>query len=148
MGIFDKLLGGQGSENASLSQQEAFAALLLVTIAADGHISDEEARAFNTIVNRMSLYRSQSGSEFQSMVDKLFGLLKKHGASALTEKAAAALPKELRETAFAVAVDFVFADGNVEETEKKLIETLHKSLEIPETTALNIIEVIEIKNRG
>src|SRR5437588_605738 len=70
MGLFNKILGGQSSEATPLSPQEAFAGVLLVTIAADGHISDEEANSFNAIVSRMNLFKSQSGERFSAMVDK------------------------------------------------------------------------------
>lgn len=148
MGLFDKLLGGQTSSNVVLDKREALASILLVTVASDGHISDDEARAFNATVNRMELYRTQSGSEFSSMLDKLLGLLKKHGHPFLLEKASAALPPELGETAFALATDLVFADGHVEEEEKELLETIQRSLAIPDDLALKIIEVLQIKNRG
>lgn len=148
MGLFDKLLGGQTSSNVVLDKREALAGILLVTVASDGHISDEEAGAFNATVNRMALYKTQSGSEFSSMLDKLLGLLKKHGHSFLLEKAAKGLPSELRDTAFALATDLVFADGHVEAEEKELLENIQQCLEIPDDVALKIIEVLQIKNRG
>ena len=79
MGIFDKILSGQGSESTALTKEEAFASILLVTVAADGHISDEEAGTFNAVINRMQLYRDINGQQFSQMMDKLIGLLKKHG---------------------------------------------------------------------
>lgn len=148
MGLFDKVLGGQGTENRPLNAQEAFASILLVTVAADGHISDEEAQAFNTVINRMRLYRDINGEQFSHMMDRLVGLLKKYGHDDLLHRAYKALTPELRLTAFVVCVDLVFADGSVEEEEKETLEKLQRNLEIPEDQALQIIEVIQIKNRG
>ncbi len=51
MGMFDKILGGRSGENATYSKQEAFAAIMLATVAADGNISDEEADGFNAVIN-------------------------------------------------------------------------------------------------
>jgi uncharacterized tellurite resistance protein B-like protein len=148
MGLFDKMLGGQSSSTVVLDKREALASILLVTVASDGHVSDDETGAFNATINRMALYQSQSGAEFSSMLDKLIGLLKKQGHTFLLEKAAASLPPELRETAFALATDLVFADGHVETEEKELLEEIQQQLKIPDDLALKIIEVLQIKNRG
>lgn len=148
MGLFDKVLGGRSSENAALSKQEAFAAIMLATVAADGHISDEEVDGFNAVVNRMKLFQVQSVAEHKAMMDKLLGLLKRNDASFLLSKGAEFLPAELRETAFAVAGDFVFADGSVEKEEMAVLEKLQATLGVAEQQALKILEVLEIKNRG
>ena len=121
---------------------------MLATIAADGHISDEEAQSFNGIVNRMKLFRSQSGSDFTSMLDRLLGLLKKNGAGFLLEKGAEAISGDLSETAFATAVDLVLADGRVEDEEKQFLESMKNNLRIPDGVAEKIVEVMIIKNRG
>ncbi len=148
MGLFDKVLGGRNSESAAFTKQEAFAAVMLATVAADGHISDEEVDGFNAVVNRMKLFQVQSASEHKAMIDKLFGLLKRNDASFLLQKGAESLPAELRETAFAVAGDFVFADGSVEAEEMATLEKLQATLGVAEQQALKILEVLEIKNRG
>ncbi len=148
MGLFDKILGGQSSENVRLSPAEAFAGLVLAVVGADGHISDDEVRAANAIFNRMRLFGPITADQFSAMIDRLIGYLKKHGADWLLGKAVAALPDELRETAFATAADLIFADGSVESSEQELVEKLQKSLQIPDELALKIVEVISIKNRG
>jgi uncharacterized tellurite resistance protein B-like protein len=148
MGLFDKILGGQSSESTALTKEEAFASILLVTVAADGHISDEEAGTFNATISRMQLYRSVTGQQFSQMMDKLIGLLKKHGHQNLLQRAYETLPPDLRLTAFAVCTDLVFADGSVEQEEKETLEDIQSSLQIPEDQAMQIIEVIQIKNRG
>lgn len=147
MGLFDKMLGGSASDRP-FTKQEAFAAILVATVASDGHISDEEARGFNAIINRVQLYREMNGDQFSSMVDKLLGIVRRDGSVRLMEKAAAALPTELRETAFALAVDLVLADGSVEAEEKVLLEAVQLSLQVPDDLALKVIEVLMIKNRG
>lgn len=148
MGLFDKVMGGRGSENAAFSKQEAFAAIMLATVAADGHISDEESDGFYAVINRMKLFKVQSVAEHKVMMDKLLGLLKRNDAIFLLSKGAEFLPVELRETAFVVAGDFVFADGSVEAEEMAVIEKLQATLGIADQQALKILEVLEIKNRG
>lgn len=148
MGMFDKILGGRSSENADFSKQEAFAAIMLATVAADGNISDEEVDGFNAVINRMKLFQAQTAAEHKAMIDRLLGALNRNGATSLLEKGAEFIPAELRETAFAVAGDFVFADGSVEAEEMAVLEKLQAALKVPEQQALKILEVLEIKNRG
>lgn len=146
MGLFDKILGSGGS--AKLTKPEAFAGVMLAVVAADGHISDEEGEAFMAAINRMQMFREQSGSQHKAMMDKLFGLLKKSGAREVVKLAAAILPPSLREAAFAAATDLVFVDGSVEEEEKALLEDIQNALEIADALAHKIVEVMEIKNRN
>ncbi len=148
MGLFDKFLGGQGSENVRLDGREAFAALVLAIVGADGNVSDDEVRAANAVFNRMRLFAPQSTDQFRVMFDRLVGYLQKHGAEWLLTKAVAGMPDELRETAFATAADLVFADGSVEPAEQALIEKIQRDLRVSDDLALKIIEVISIKNRG
>lgn len=148
MGLFDKILGGQSSENTTLTKQEAVASVILVTIAADGNISDEEKEGFVAISNRMKILRDQSANEFNQMIRKLQSYLQKHGSKWLLEKAVVALPRELRDTVFALAADLVFADGSIEDEEKAIIESLQTALKVPDDLAVKILEVVQIKNRG
>lgn len=146
MGLFDKVLGGNA--NVSLSPQEAFAGVMMAVIASDGHISDDEAANFNLIINRTQLFQVQSASEHKAMIDKLFGILKKNDAEFLMLRAAEAMPAGMRETAFAVVTDLIFADGSVEDEEKHLLEKLQGILEIPDELALQMVRIMEIKNRN
>jgi uncharacterized tellurite resistance protein B-like protein len=148
MGLFERVLGGQGSESMPLDRREAFTTILLVTVAADGHVSDEEAESVIGISNRMKLYQGQSAEQFNAMMRKLVGLLRKHGPDALLAKACEALPTEYRESAFAASADLIFADGSIEREEKQLVERLQSALHIPDELALKIVEVMAIKNRG
>jgi uncharacterized tellurite resistance protein B-like protein len=148
MGLFDKILGGQSSENTALTGQEAFAGVLLITVAADGNISSEEVESIIAISNRMQLLRNQTADQFNSMVRKLQGLLQKHDASWLLAKAAEGMPAELRETAFAVSADLIFADGSVEDDEKVVLEAIQNAMGVGDELAIKIIEVLQIKNRG
>jgi hypothetical protein len=54
----------------------------------------------------------------------------------------------LRETAFAVVTDIVLADGEVTDEEEQLLNRLDEDLEIDRNTALTIIQVMLIKNKG
>jgi len=146
MGLFDKVLGA-GSSSA-LSRPEAFAGVMLAVMSADGHISDDEAQGFLSVVKRLKLFQAQSASEHHAMMDKLFGILKRNDAEHLLTKAAEALPGELRESAFAVAADLVFADGCVDHEEQQVLEKLQSRLKVPDELAIQVVRVMQIKNRN
>ncbi len=146
MGLFDKLTGG-GSD-APFNKQEGFAAIMLAVVAADGEISEEEIEDYVSRLSRMRLFADMSSSETSRMIDKLFKVKSKGGPDALVGRGVPALTPELKETAFAVAVDMIFADGSVEDAEKHLVEKLQTELGITDDLASQIIDVMVIKHRG
>ncbi len=84
----------------------------------------------------------------KGMFNQLNALLKLHGAENLLRVAVDSLPDELHETVFAVATDIILADGEVTPEEEELLNRLYGILEIPESTARTIIDVMVTKNRG
>lgn len=147
MGLFDNLFGDQGPSK-TFTKQEAFAGLLLAAAAADGHIADEEAGGLWHAINRMKLYSSFTPDKFGQMLNNLIKVLKREGVEKLTNRCVQALPDSLRETAFANVCDLVLADGVVEAEEKELVEKLQNKLEIPGDRAIDIVQVMVIKNKG
>jgi tellurite resistance protein len=146
MGLFDRLTGG--SVEAPLNKQEGFAAILYAVIAADGHISDEEVDEFVARISRMKLFADLTQGQFGHILDKIRRTISKKGVSTLITESAQALSPELKETAFVVAVDMIFADGIVEDEEKALVETIQGALEISDSLAAQALDIFIIKNRG
>lgn len=147
MGLFDKIFK-QVPEEDKLSKQEAFAGIALAMAGADGSISQSEWDGIVNYIRRLRLYDNFSGPAFDKMFDKLFRILKNQGASALVSASVTGLPEDLKLTSCACAVDIALADGVLEEEEKDIINQLAETLEIPEQTAISIIEVLIIKNKA
>jgi tellurite resistance protein len=147
MGLFDNIFGGH-APNRSIGKADAFTGILLAASACDGHCADEEVQAVFTITARMKLFEGFNQNRWNTMIDGLLKILKKEGPDRLMERCAEALPDELRETAFANACDIILADGVVEEEEKEYMDRLQKALDIDGDTALTIVEVMIIKNKG
>jgi hypothetical protein len=82
------------------------------------------------------------------MTDKLLGIIKNKDIKPLFDAAVKALPKDLKETVFAVTTDLVLADGDLAEEEEELLNELYTALKISEEMAGKIIDVISIKNKG
>lgn len=136
------------SSAIQLNPTEAFAAIALIAVAADGYITGSESQAITTTFSRMQLFTNYSGEKMRTMIDQLLNQLQEQGSDALLTAALAKLPTELRETAFAVVTDITLADGEISEEEERLLDSLYNSLEIPEEIATKIIDVMLIKNKG
>lgn len=145
MGLFDKVLGS-GSDK--LNESEGFAGIALCAIAADGMVTEEEAMGLSTSLARMKLFQGMNQRQFQGTFDKLLRIAKNKGVEELMTLSAAAVPGDLRTTAFAVATDLLMADGHVDVKEKAFLERIQKSLGVADDLAVKIVEVIAIKNRG
>jgi len=148
MGLFDKIKASRQQSETKLGPAEAFAAIALIAVAADGYITDTEARSIATTLSRMQLFRSYPDDVMRRMIDRLLSILQREGAEVLFKAAMSTLPDELKETAFAVATDIMLADGEVSEEEEALLNDLYHALEISEEIAVKIIDVMMIKNKG
>ncbi|OCQ92891.1 Tellurite resistance protein TerB [Nostoc sp. MBR 210] len=147
MGLFDKL-SIRTQNNVTLSPAEAFAAITLASVAADGYLTDEEVQTMMASLSRMHLFRSYPNDVVRRMFDKLCGMIKRQGFDNFIKTAIAALPHDLYDTAFAVATDLILADGQVTKEEEDLLNVLWSNLEIPDETARSIVNVMIIKNKG
>ncbi|HVL46961.1 MAG TPA: tellurite resistance TerB family protein [Candidatus Thermoplasmatota archaeon] len=144
MGLFDKLRGTEGQLNAA----EGFAGIALAAVAADGVLTEEEAQSLGATLSRMKLFRAMNPREFNAVFEKVVKRARSKGVDTLLAESSAAIPKDLRATAFAISTDLVLADGEVSDDELKFLERIAKSLEVPEAEAERIVEVLQIKNRG
>lgn len=147
MGLFDNLFA-EKTGTRELTKQEAFAGILLAASACDGHMAQGEVQSLFTTIERMRMFENVAPNKWNSIMDALLKLLKKSGPLKLVDVCAEALPDGMKQTAFANACDIVLADGSVEEEEKEFLDHLQKSLELDGDTALNIVEIMIIKNKG
>lgn len=147
MGIFDAIFSGMDTKT-KLSPQESFAGILLAASACDGHISEDEFGQLITAIFRMKLFKRVNEKQFNQVLNKLMGVLKKQGPEALADGCCEALPKELRRPAFANACNIVLADGGLEDDEKEFINHLREKLDLEANLAKTIAQVMVIKNKG
>lgn len=146
MGLFDKVLGGGSTDK--LTEAEGMAGIALCAIAADGMVTEEEAAGLGTSLSRMKLYRGMSPRDINKMFEKLLKMARSQGVEVLMNQSAEAIKPALRPTAFALAVDLLFADGDVATEEKRYLEKIQKNLNVDDALAVKIVEVIAIKNQG
>jgi tellurite resistance protein len=148
MGLFDKMFGRESQVQEALSQAEAIAAIALAATASDGNLSDEQARGILSVLSGMKLFKYYSNDEISRMFEKLLNILKWEGINALFHSAKESLPYDLRETAFALATDLVLADGVSPQEELEFLNDLSQDLGISGYIAIQIVQVMLVKNRG
>ncbi len=147
MGLLDSLFGGMES-STKLTSPESFAGILLAASGCDGHVADDEIQNLVTCLVRMKLYERYTSKQFNQMLNKLYGTMKKKGVDALLKQCVETLPETLRLPVFTNAVDIVLADGVVEPDEKEFIEKLTHMLQIDGAKAKMIASVMVAKNKG
>lgn len=148
MGLFDKISQTRQQTEVTLGPAEAFAAIALIAVAADGYINDSESQVLSMTLSRMQLFRSYPNDVMKKMLDRLLMLLQRQGVQVLFNAALAMLPDELKETVFAVTTDIALADGEISQEEEQLLNDLYSALGLSEEIALKIIDVMLIKNKG
>ncbi|MCC5627386.1 tellurite resistance TerB family protein [Nostoc sphaeroides] len=148
MGLFDAVLGTESQSQAALNPAEAFAVIVLVATASDGYLSVEQTNSITFVLSRMKLFKSYPHEMMNKLFEKILGILQGDGFNTLFNAAKDSLSPDLREAAFAVASDLVLAEGIVVEEEKNFLNDLYQALGVSREIAIQIVQVILIKNRG
>lgn len=133
---------------STLSQSEAVAAVLAAAVAVDGVLRAEEARRLKEVLATTRWTLGLSKQAVAAAVKQAGDLVSAHGLPVVLKASAGAIPPQLRETTFALAVDLILADGRLGSRENALIDQLQAALEIEEGLARKILDVLLIKNRA
>ncbi|WGV26557.1 tellurite resistance TerB family protein [Halotia branconii] len=148
MNLLNTVLGIENPAPALLSPAEAFAAITLATTASDGYLSNEQALCISSVLYRINLFKSYTDELMNGLFDKILGILRQDGFNSLFNAAKESLSQDLREAAFAVATDLILAEGVVTEDEKNFLIDLSQALSISSEIAIQIMQVMMIKNQG
>ncbi len=149
MGLFDSFRQSSiRKSQLTLGPAEGFMAIMLLVVASDGYLADDESRLINTTICRMKLFRSYSEDVIRRMIDTLCGVLRRDGAEVLFNAAITTLPHDLYDTTFAIATDLVLSDGQVTDEEEALLGSLCRALNLPNSLVNQVIQVMIVKNKG
>ncbi|MEH2424225.1 MAG: tellurite resistance TerB family protein [Nostoc sp.] len=148
MGLFDAVLGTESQIQTALNPEEAFAVIILMATASDGYLSVEQANSITSVLSRMKLFKTYPQEMMNRLFNKILGILQGDGFNSLFNAAKHSLSQDLREAAFAVATDLVLAEGIIAEEEKNFLNDLYQALGVSNEIAIQIVQVILIKNRG
>lgn len=144
MGLFD---GFKSKIEPAFDPQKAVMTIVVSSVMADGDASDEEISRLRSMCARSPIFASNSKEQDNAVIDFACNLCSQLGKEAIS-KAALALSKDLKETAFAYAIEVVLSDGIVGEDEEEFITTLSEKLSISKDVAQAIILTTIIRARG
>lgn len=145
MGISNSLT--TGTEVNTFSLVEGITGIALLMVAADGYVSDEEVELLNASLFRMKIFQGFSADNLQQLFDKVSHELKQQSCDDFLRAMISVIPAEMGMSVFAIAVDLAFADGEMSDEEQAILEFMYGLLEIPRDMALQILQVMEIKNK-
>ena len=148
MSVVDKALEHTPVGAPPLTVPEAIASLLVAAVTVDGNVNPEEAVRIGGVLGTSHVLRQAGDGSMDALANRAIALLTEHGLPAILTGCAKVIPSDLRATAFALAADLALADGRIGDQEKAFIDELQSVLQIDEATAVKIVEVLLIKNRG
>jgi len=131
-----------------LTAAEAFAAVLYGAVAADGTVTHAEALALAHTLSRTSMFVGLAEPQMHAALARARSFTRARGLEAMLAYAAHAVPQDLRETAYARCVGLVMADDIVNPPELAYLRKAQTALGVSDGTALKIVEVVKILNKG
>jgi hypothetical protein len=130
----------------AVSLPEAYAAVLVAAISADGRFGTEEADRLKHVLSTSRWFDGAGQAAEVGLVERALNLLADRGLAPVLAACGARVPEAQRASVFAVATDLVLADGRIDGGEKAFIDQLQAALRVDDATALKIVEVMLIKN--
>ncbi|RIK83253.1 MAG: Tellurite resistance protein TerB [Hyphomicrobiales bacterium] len=128
--------------------QEALVYLMVILSASDRDMGDEELARIGAIVRTLPAFRGFEQARTLAVAQDCQRLLQEEaGFSGVLDLIAEALSPELRETAYALAVDIASADLSVKLEEDRLLELLRERFDLDRGTGLAIERAARIRHR-
>ena len=140
MGNDEDGLSTEIDSEATLSPEEAVAAIIFVAMSADGEVIEEEIEVLNDMLSTMELFEDYSPNDLQGMLDAITDIYDQEGIDSLFNIAIESISEDLAETAFEAAVKVVLIDGEIPEAEEDFIDDLQQALGIEDKVAQEIID--------
>jgi len=145
MGPLAKLHG------ASSAKTEADDVLLLHALfciaAADGSIEDSEDALIRAYTNTLPEFRDMDGPAFDKAMNASVQIAQAYNRDMKASLVVLAEIKSdaVRKKAFVLAVDIAMSSGSVDEAEEEMLDAMHRILEIDESLAAKIFEIVALK---
>jgi len=112
---------------------------MVLMSAADSDMTDQELRVIGGIVRHLPVFHGYDEAGLPATAAACAELLtEEDGLDRAIDVIKGALPRNLRETAYALACDVVAADGEANQEELRLLEILRHRLEIDRLIAAGI----------
>lgn len=129
--------------------QEALVYLMVIMSASDRDMGDEELARIGAIVRTLPAFRGFEQARTLAVAQECQLLLQEEaGLSGVLDLITEALSPELRETAYALAVDVAAADLTVKLEEDRILQLLRERFDIERGTGLAIERAARIRHRA
>jgi tellurite resistance protein len=113
----------------TISHHTALIYVMVVVSAADGAMSDKELQAIGDLTRRLPVFKDFDRDRLLVLAQDCSAILQeKEGLAAVLGLVKEALPEQLRETAYWLALEVALTDRHVKLEEIRIIETLRRAL--------------------
>ena len=130
-----------------LGHHEALIYTMVTISAVDRTMTDAELARIGEIVSNLPIFAEYDGERLVQTSETCGEILSQsNGLQQILQLIRSALPKKLRETAYAVALEVAAADLNVRPEETRFLEMLSDSLELDKLTTAAIERGIRARN--
>jgi tellurite resistance protein len=119
------------SETPSLTTQDALCAVMIAVSASDDNIRTAELVKITNIINNLPVFADYDADYVPRVSQTVFDLFdQEDGLDALFGLIRETLPERLNETAYALACDVAAADGEIAQSELRMLEEMRYELNI------------------
>ncbi len=141
------LFGGRSSTQGNeLTAEEAFCAFACHAVYQDGSVAAEEQDALLHYLEFSGIFRRNHKRPSRKLLERVNQLARDLGEDALLEAAGAALPENLRGSAYFAAADLVLSDHDLSADEEAFLERARQALALDSVESGRILDVVRIKN--
>lgn len=132
MGILDKLMGNRGSQETS--EQRGYIEAMMMMIAADGVIEDDEVHDFLKNVYGKPKLSGLSENDLMSMVKRSLKAIESEGVDARLKAIGQMLPAmEQKVEAMRLSLSICASDGDVAPEELEILRKMQAQFDISES---------------
>jgi len=119
------------SDTPSLTAQDALCALMIAVSASDENIRTSELVKITNIINNLPVFANYDADHVPRMSQTVFDLFSQEdGLDALFGLIRDCLPERLFETAYALCCEVAAADGDIRQSELRMLEEVRYELAI------------------
>ncbi|WP_375279798.1 tellurite resistance TerB family protein [Pseudooctadecabacter sp.] len=119
------------SDTPSMTAQDALCAVMIAVSASDEEIRTAELVKITNIINNLPVFANYDADHVPTISQTVFDLFSQEdGLDAMFGLIRDALPERLHETAYALACDVAAADGDIAQSELRMLEEVRYELTI------------------
>jgi tellurite resistance protein len=112
---------------------------MVIVSAADADLSDSELQIIGDIIGHLPVFREFDRQNLPRLLNRCAAsLAREDGLARTVDAIKAALPPNLRETAYAIACDLVAVDGDASQQELQVLELIRDRFDIDRLTGAAI----------